>query len=324
MSYDSLKSLYETFPAKDKKDLVPLGLTYQKRQQQEILEIAAIAADVSLDSLLNLGLETEVTPLLREAFSRQYPNVDINSLVGASAEQLQGWQNAIKGKYFELLVKDRLNSGESVGELSLAPGQVARLAESPTQTGFDLEIVNSEEDSIVEVLQLKATSSLSYVKEALEKNPDIRVATTSDIDSVSENILQTDISNEYLKEIVNPQVGELGENLITDVLHQSAEWAFDSLPLVPGVIILVTEGHSVLAGRSSFEESLERSARKLGKAGAFSIIGATMTALGLGMISIPVTVATRIASRRVENRIAMGEFLESKSEELRQLKTSSL
>ncbi len=158
---DSLQQLALYYPARDRSSLADLANHYRINSQREILEIAAIAADVSPDSILNLGLEPESNQLIREAFRLQYPNVGQEYLVGASEERLSGLANGIKGKYFEILVRDRLNDDESLGELRLGPGQVARLADDPTQEGWDLEIVNLEDGSLVEQIQLKATTSMS-------------------------------------------------------------------------------------------------------------------------------------------------------------------
>ncbi|MCH8103444.1 MAG: hypothetical protein IIB28_09875, partial [Chloroflexi bacterium] len=198
--YHALRSLADQYPAADRAELADLARQYERRQQEEILDIAAVAADVSVDSILNLGLEPEINPQLEEAFRLQYPHVNPLSLSGASKERLEGLANGIKGKYFEVLVADRLNRGESVGELTLGPGQIAEIAESPTQAGWDLQIVSTDDGSIIEELQLKATESMSYVKSALTRYPDIRVVAPSEIDGVAEAILQTDISDTDLEE----------------------------------------------------------------------------------------------------------------------------
>ena len=311
-----LKSLANSYSKEDRSALADLARHFEHRRQQEVLDIAAVAADVSLDSILNLGLEPEIDPLVMRALRLQYPKVDPESLVGASEDRLRGLANGIKGKYFEVLVEHRLNNGKSVGELTLGPGQVARIAESPTQEGWDLEIVNTDDGTVVEALQLKATTSMSYVKSALTRYPDIRVAVPSEIDGVAEEILQTNISDENLAEAVQRHVGELGEDAVTDALHQSAELAFDAVPLVPAVLVAVMEGRRILLGRSSVEESLQRGARRLGRSATFSTLGATLVALDAGLVSVPVTSAARIAWGRVANRIAMGEFLQSKTEEI--------
>ena len=319
MNTDPLNSLVESYPPRNRNDLVGLASRYQARQESEILEVAAIAADVSLDSFANLGLEPEANPLLYEAFQLQNPNVDIESLAGASDERLEGFVNSVKGDFFEVLVAERLNRGESVGELTLGPGQIARLAESPTQEGWDLGFYNAEDGSLVDVLQLKATTSLSYVKTALVKNPDIKIATTSDIQSAADNIIRTDITNAQVEDITREQLGEASEGLLTDVFHQTAEWAFDAVPIIPAVLILATEGQHFLVGQTSLKEAFERSTARLGKSAIFTTLGATLMAMDLGVISIPTTAAARIAWARVTNRIAMGEFLQSKTEELSEL-----
>ena len=317
MDFDFLRSLADSYPAEDRAALADLARGFERRQQQEILDIAAVAADVSVGSILNLGLEPESDQLVMRAFRLQYPHVAPESLVDYSDVRLPGLANGIKGKYFEVLVEDRLNNGESLGELTLGPGQVARIAESPTQEIWDLEIVNTDDGTVVEALQLKATTSMSYLRRALTDTPDIRVAVPSEIHGVAEEILQTDISNEHMVEAVQRHMGELSEDAVTDALDQSAEWVFDAVPLIPAVLVAVTEGRSVLLGRSSIEQSLRRGARRLGRSALFSTLGATLVALDTGLLSVPGTSAARIAWRRVTNRIAMGEFLQLKTEEIK-------
>ena len=315
----SLRSLADHYSTTDETDLRGLATHYERRQQQEILDIALVAADVSTDSILNLGLEPETDPLIAEAFRLQYPGVNPVSLTGRSAEALEGFVNGIKGKYFEVLVADRLNNGVSLGELTLGSGQIAQIADSPTQAGWDLQIVNEDDGSTIEVLQLKASDSMGYVKSALIKSPDIRVVAPSEIDGVAEEILQTDISNSNLQEAAARYVGEWGEDTITDMLHQGAEWVFDAVPVIPAVLVAIAEGRSVLIGRSSIEEPLQLGARRTGKAATFSTLGATLAAFHTGLLPVPMTAGARIGWNRVANRIAMGEFLAIKTRQIRVL-----
>lgn len=225
----------------------------------------------------------------------------------------------MKGKYFELLVVDRLNRGETVGELLLPPGAIAKLADSPIQEGFDVEIVDADDGSIVELVQLKATSSLSYVKAALESNPSIRVATTSDIDGTADDILQTDISNEHITSVANDQLGEQAESTMEDILDQSAEWAFDSVPMVSPILIGVSEGRRFLMGRKDIDEAIKRGLGRLRTAVVFNSMGAMLIALDAGILSVPTTTAARIGWNRITNRIAAGEFIASKTQEIQML-----
>lgn len=55
-----------------------------------------------------------------------------------------------------------------MGDIHLEPGQVAALAESATQPGWDLQILNAD-GTVAGELQLKATDSLSKEKSKYEE-----------------------------------------------------------------------------------------------------------------------------------------------------------
>ena len=209
---------------------------------------------------------------------------------------------------------DRLNAGERVGELELQPGQTALLAESPTQPGWDLRIEN-EDGSIDELLQLKATESMAYVKQALERHPGIIVATPSEIDDAADSILGTDISNDQLKQVANAQIGEMGESTVDDLLDKGAEVAFDSIPFVSMAATGVIEGGRFLTGRSTLRESLRRGAKRIGRAAAYDVIGTALASTG---VAVPLVAGLRVAEQRVTALVALGDHLESKTRELGQ------
>ena len=319
MGYEKLRVLSESYPLRERNALFELAQKFRSRDEREVLQVAAIAADVSLDRVVNLGLEPQANPLFREAFNRQYPNVDIESLVGASDERLRGLANGVKGKHFEMLVRDRLNAGERLGELQLQPGQTAHLAESSTQPGWDLRIEN-EDGTIDEFLQLKATDSMSYVKKALVEHPDIRVVVPSEVDDQADDILGTDISNEQLDNITQAQIGEMGESALEDLSDKAVEAAFDSIPFVSMVATGVIEGSSVLTGRSTLRESFRRGAKRMGRAGVYSAIGAALAPTGVG---VPVVMGIRTVEGRISKRIALSEHLESRTRELERLTVSA-
>ena len=343
MGHEEIQAVAESYSPQERQSLLGLAAEYRRRNEREVLELGALAADVSADDVLNLGLEPESNPQLLEAFRLQYPRVAEKLLKGASKDELEdagylreqlaellrgesedelgGWERGVKGKYFEVLVRDRLNDGESVGGLSLEPGQVARLAESPTQQGWDVEIVN-QDGTRDEALQLKATESMSYVKAALDKNPDIRVVVPSELGdeaAASEDLVSTDISNHSLEEDYGDQLGELGEGVFEDALHQAGELAFDSIPEVSALLIVASEGRQVLTGRYTVKEALKRSRGRLGKSVAFSSIGAVINTTPAAPISVPTTVALRIAEGRMSRRVGLGQVLEARTAELLQL-----
>ena len=312
MGYEQLMALAESYPPQERESLVELVQGYRRRNEREILELAALATDVSLDRVTNLGLEPEADPQFLEAFRLQYPNVSLESLRGASEERLDGLLNGAKGKYFEVLVRDRLSAGERVGEIELLPGQVARLAESPTQPGWDLRIEN-EDGSVAELIQLKATESMAYVKSALDEYPGIRVAVPSEVDDSTDQILGTDISNEQLELVTKTEMEEHAEGMAEGLLETGADLAADSIPFVSMITTGVIEGRNLLAGRSTLQESLSRGARRIGKAAVYDAIG-TVSGIGPGMIAV------RVAESRISGRVALGDRLEALTAELRQLK----
>ena len=217
-----------------------------------------------------------------------------------------------------MLVCARLNAGERLGELQLQPGQSARLAESSTQPGWDLRIEN-EDRSIDELLQLKATESMGYVKEALVKHPDIRVVVPSEVDDSADDILGTDISNEQLDNIAQAQIGEMGESAVDDILEKGTEAAFDSIPFVSMIATGVIEGSSVLTGRSTLRESFRRGAKRMGRAGVYSAIGVALAPTGVG---VPVVMGIRTAEGRMTSRAALANHLESRTLEMERLTVS--
>lgn len=316
MSIQELQSLAASYPTGKPADLIQLAGRHAKRREQEILDILSTAVDVSTDSMLNLGLEPESNPLLLRALNLQYRDFDPKFLVSASIEQLQGHVNSIKGKYFEVLVEQKLNEGERLGELKLVQGQVARLADSPNQPGWDMQIINPD-GSIDEELQLKAVKTMGHIREAFEKYPGIRIATPVEIDGAADEILQTNITWEELTDTTTEQLTELGEDAVTDALQKTAEWVFDAVPAFPAVLIIVTEGRAVVLGRSSLNDALGRSASRVQTAAVFSTLGATLAALDAGVITVPTTIASRIAWGQMINRVKMGEFIQSKTEALR-------
>ena len=316
MGYEELRVFSESYPPQERDALFELAQKYRSRAEREVLEVAAIAADVSLDKVFNLGREPEADPLFREAFNRQYPNVDIETLIGASDDRLDGLANGVKGKYFEMLVRDRLNAGDRLGELQLQPGQTARLAESPTQPGWDLRIEN-EDGTIDELLQTKATASMSYVKEALVEHPEIRVVVPSEVDDRADEVLGTDISNKQLDNLTQAQIGEMGESTVDDLLDKGAEAAFDSIPFLSMIPTGVIEGRNVLTGRSTLRESFRRGAKRMGRASVYNAIGVALAPTGVG---VPVVMGIRTAEGRITKRIALADHLQSRTREMEQLR----
>ena len=329
MAYEDLKVLAKSYRPAELQELSKLAEGYSRRQEREVLELAAIASDVSIDDITTLHLEPEANPIFREAFRLQYPNVSLDSLRGATEERLQGLANGSKGKYFEVLVRNRLKAGESVGGVQLGPGQVVKIAENPNQPDWDLRIEDSSGE-IVENLQLKATDSMSYVKKALDKYPNTRVIVPTELDAeaaLRDDVIATGFSNQALEDTTSQQLGELSEGPVKDLVDTGAEIGLDAIPIASAVVIAATEGGMVLMGRSTLNNAILRGKGRIVKAGIYSTVGTTLALTPIGPVAVPTTMALRITEGRFRTLSAAGKYVEQKTQgiqmELERAKSSA-
>ena len=335
MAYSELIDIAGDYPAATQDALLELAERYRRRNEREILELAAIAADIAIDDIINLGsqpdtnileLEPDTNPQLLEAL-RRYTDKDPDSLVGQSAEYLEGFKNGVKGIYFEVLVRDRLNAGETLGELKLALGQYARLG-PPSEEGWDLEIIDRQGD-LVDHLQLKATTYMSKVNEALRKYEHFRVVVPEEIDSTSYDIISTGIPHEDIEQpttaqveewsggkITGAQVEEWSEGAIADSLDDAAELVVDIIPVTSALVIVVIEGRRWLTGRATLKEATRSGGGRLALSTAYGGIGTALSAAGLGAAAIPVVMGIRLARSRLSGRINLQSNLETRTAEL--------
>ena len=315
MDYDELVSLADSYPDAEKKALLELARQDELRKEREILEVAAIPANLTVGGSIADRLFPEVDPLLAKAFAMQYPDVDPSVLVGMKPEQLAGFIGGVKGKYFEVLVADRLNAGATLGDLRLGPGQMARLASSPFQPGWDLEILGRSGRSL-EQIQLKATESMSYVKDALEKHPDIRVAVPAGVGGASGSVISTNISNAHLEKAAQGYVEEISKVGLAAAMAEATGFVLRTVPLTSLVIITTTEGYRVLAGRTTLRAAMSAGSRRLAKATAYNVIGKALAAAGLGPMAIPVMTALGVAETRVSEQVKLSDGLGARAKEL--------
>ena len=322
MMGEALTTLAEGYPPQSRDALLALAERYRIRNEKEVLEMAALAADIGLDDIVTLGSEPDVNPQLMEALDT-YPAIKEDLL--ATGELSQGQINNIKGKYFETLVRGRLNDGEALGELQLESGQTARLATSASQKGWDLEIIDESGES-VEHLQLKASESMSYVKGALENHPDYRIVVPSEMDSASHEIIGTDISHadlqaEAASENVLEQFEEQTEGVLENVADVSTEFALDVVPIGTLGILVAIGGYRFLTGQATLREATSGAGKSLRRAAIWSSIGSGLAATGLGMGALPVAAGLRVAVTRISAQVALGDGLARRVQELNGLRS---
>lgn len=184
---------------------------------------------------------------VEEAYKAAYPiksqTDNLRDIIeDADDTELAGLISGIKGKLFEMRYVEFLNEGH------LPDGYEAVLAESATNPGWDIAILDNNGITVNE-LQMKATDSVDYIKTALERYPDIDIVTTEEVyNSVvmhefADQVINSGISNEELTSVVT-------ETLESDSVDM--DWG---LPVIPMLLI----GYSVYKKESlsSFEKGTE-------------------------------------------------------------------
>lgn len=207
---------------------------------------------------------TGVPPDVEQAFDFAYPGLSqtesftdvVNRL---SSDELTGLVSGVKGKLFEIELVDHLNNG------GLPDGFHAAMAESATQPGWDIQITDAH-GHISDLLQAKATESASYVKEALERYPNIDVTTTTEVHGqlVAMGLAQ-DVHNSGISESVL-------QAKVEAATHGGA--AFDASDLVPSSIGLAVIALSVFMNKEgTLREKGAAFGTRSAKAGVTSVAG---------------------------------------------------
>jgi hypothetical protein len=137
---------------------------------------SAVLSGLTLADMLANGVPADVSEAYELAFSGK---AETMSFIEAwqsydSHEARLGFISAMKGKLFEVKYVDHLNE-------TLETGYFAQIADSPTQAGWDIEILGPNQE-VINQIQLKATTSASYVRDAIEQYPYIDVVTLEDLE----------------------------------------------------------------------------------------------------------------------------------------------
>lgn len=275
---------------------------YMRANRESLLDITLAVTSAQLT--LGSGPD-DVDPLLLKAVYDTNPSLTETHFFGLDEAAQQGAVNTAKGKYFEYLVVERLNAGDQVGPLVLPDGFHAELAESFTQPGWDLRIVDVH-GATAEYLQLKATDSVGYVRDALERYPDFQILATHDV-AHSGLVLDSGLSNSDLAHHVGTAVDAADASI--------SELFFDYFsPLVPLVAIASWEGYKLVLGRQSMDAFKMSLARRGQRVVVAKLAGAVVYALDGGVLSIPAAFAGGLWFDHTINRTAISSsFREHRS-----------
>jgi hypothetical protein len=249
--YKYLNALRAKYSADASKDIDPMGdllARYRQYKDTRALDLAAVA--------LSLGIQPETSdgmdPLALKALHDTNPNFDPGNVGSYSDQEWLVIVNSAKGKYFEYLVVDELNAGGTVGDLTLPDGYSAHLATSMTQPGWDMRIVDGHGDT-ADLLQLKATESVGYIHDTLERYPDISILTTDEVAKgigPNDMVLDSKMSEADLDHAINSTAAGLDHGYLDEF--------WDNFhPLVPLLAIVATQGYQVVMNKQQVGGAME-------------------------------------------------------------------
>lgn len=223
------------------------------RRRAELLDLLTVGGITLSQVLRSPG---DVSADVVRAYELAYPDQAARegfaqAVSGLSTNELLGFTNGVKGKLFEMDLVDHMNDG------NLPDGLQAELAASANQPGWDLRVVDAE-GQVVDLIQAKATDSAAYVKDALERYPDIDVTTTSEVYAqlvamgLADNVRDGGVAEAMLEAKVTAAA-------------QAANGGFDASDLVPSSLGLAVIALSAFMDKSV---SLQQRGADFGSRGA--------------------------------------------------------
>ncbi len=210
--------------ARSQRRMAAIELAQRERRPKDLLDLLVVGGVTLADMVASPAMVPEE---VKRAFELAYPGLAAqgegfaDAAQRMSADELVGLVSGVKGKLFETELLSHLNDG------NLPEGLHAQLAGSATQPGHDIEIVDAAGQT-VELLQAKATESVAYVQQALERYPDIDVTTTTEVYAqlmalgATEGVADSGISEQALQQKVEAAVqagaGSQGVVDVTDLM----------------------------------------------------------------------------------------------------------
>ncbi|MGR7026366.1 hypothetical protein [Geodermatophilus sp. URMC 62] len=209
----------------------------------------------------------------------------VTPIDGAAAA---GFRNSVKGTVFEQMVEDRAEEGL----LDLPEGADGlELAKSLNQPGWDAELLR--DDEVVGVVQMKATGSLDYLMEHVERYPDVEhVIATSEVAAAAQakgmDVIDGGVRNDDLTAMLT----EAGESLDAGSLVH--EWIpVTGLSLV---VLRAVRAHGDGASFDQLKDILAEEGITLVAAHAAGLVIETTTGLvGLRLVT---SLGVRLGRRR--------------------------
>lgn len=256
----------------------------------DYLDSAVVGGAVLRDVMEGRISEADLDPDVVTAFHAQYPHVgslaDKLKDFQGDPDALRGLMSGIRGKLFEQRYVDLLNDGQ------LPPGHAAELAASPTQPGWDV-LVRDDSGDVVHFVQLKASASASYIRDALERYPDAKVVVPSEVyDSLGDapdlagHLVDSGISTSDLSEHVEAAAA------MTDGLG-----GLDLVPELALIFIAIHGAISLARRREHPLDVLRATGDRLRMAAIAGAAGGIAAWVGGPFLGVPVALITRLMLR---------------------------
>ena len=175
----------------------------------EVTAFSATLLALISSNAKELGMETssaviEALHLANPQTSQMSDEQLSDYLTNLTPEQLEGVVNATKGKYHELKFVEHENNNFDDWH--------AEIISDPNHVGSDIVLTNLKTGDVTEI-QLKATDSIGYVSEHIERYADIPVLVTSEVASkLGDSVQSSGMSNE-----------DLTQEVIESLQHASSE-----------------------------------------------------------------------------------------------------
>lgn len=234
-----LKRYGRSFAAGSGRRLAAIEAARQQKKKGRMLDLLVIGG-LSLADVLKSP--ASVPAEVEQAYRLAYPDMALresfaDAVTRMSPDQLLGLTSAVKGKLFELQLVDHLNQD------GLPAGYQAELAGSAVQPGWDIRIID-ESGRVSELLQAKATESVQYVQDALQRYPGIDVTTTKEVHAQLTALgLAEDVHDSGISEaVLQTQV---------EVAATQVDAVFDPSDFVPSSIGLAVVALSVFMNKDS-------------------------------------------------------------------------
>jgi hypothetical protein len=240
-----------------------------KRRRENLLELLTVGGVTLAEAI---RAPSSVPDEVLAAYSLAYPDLAQRftfqeAVERLDASQLVGFASGVKGKLFELELVDHLNSDV------LGDGYHASMAESATQEGWDIQVTGPD-GATVDWIQAKATDSVDYVRQAIERYPDIDVTTTSEVYAEL-------MARGMAEGVHNSGIAEAALDAAVQGGIEAAHGHISGLDLLPGGIGLAAIGLTVFFDRT-VPDAIK--ARKAGKQ-----IGQAMIPMALGKAALVVS-----------------------------------